>query len=337
MASRSDFGHNTKASEVAAAFAGQIKGRVIAVTGIAKAGLGSATALAFAQGEPSLLILISRTQTKLDEVAAEIAAIKPNVNVKTVQVDLLSHDSVRRAADAIKALTPRIDVLVNNAALTLYERKHSSDGIEYQLAANHLGPFLLTNLLQDRFLEAAKTAPAGATRIVNVSSEAHRVSPFRFHDWNCEQKPVPEDETDSLENWPAVFRKSNDGYNGFVAYGQSKTANILFSVGLNKRLAEKGVVSYSLHPGAIATELGREMTGELKDALADLLKRANQKPSNEEGSSTTLVAALDPALNDIKGVYLDDCQLAKPEPYAVDLEKAEKLWALSEELVKQKF
>ncbi|KAH7026794.1 hypothetical protein B0J12DRAFT_722109, partial [Macrophomina phaseolina] len=337
MASRPDFGHGTKASEVAAAFTGQIKGRVVAITGIARAGLGGATALAFAKHDPELLILISRTQSKLDEVTADIKAGSPGTNVRTVQVDLVSPASVRRAAEEIKALTSRIDILVNNAGLTLYERKHTPDDIEYQLAANHLGPFLLTNLLQDRFLAAAKTSPPGATRIVNLSSGVHHASPFRFHDYNCEGKPVPADEADLLANWPATFRKADNGYQGFLAYAQSKTANILFSIGLNKRLANKGIVSYSLHPGAIITEISRGVKDEIAAELANLVKESNPKHSNEEGASTTMVAALDPALNDVKEVYLDDCQLAQPATFAVDPEKAEKLWALSEELVKQRF
>lgn len=268
MTSHSEFGHNTTAAEVADAFDGQIKGRIgtplllqlqstktdflvpVAITGVSKGGLGGAAALEFAKHDPELLILVSRTQSKLEQIIADIKAIKPNANVKFVLVDLLSQASVRRAAEEINALAPRLDILVNNAALTVYKRQYSPEGIEAQLAANHIGPFLLTNLLKDRLVAAAKHSPAGATRVVNVSSEGHRASPFRFHDYNCEGKPVPPDEADTLQHWPEIFRQpAADGYLGFQAYSQSKTANILFTAGLNKRLAGMGVVSYALHPG----------------------------------------------------------------------------------------
>lgn len=337
MTSHSEFGHNTTAAEVADAFDGQIKGRIVAITGVSKGGLGGAAALEFAKHDPELLILVSRTQSKLEQIIADIKAIKPNANVKFVLVDLLSQASVRRAAEEINALAPRLDILVNNAALTVYKRQYSPEGIEAQLAANHIGPFLLTNLLKDRLVAAAKHSPAGATRVVNVSSEGHRASPFRFHDYNCEGKPVPPEEADTLQHWPEIFRQpAADGYLGFQAYGQSKTANILFTAGLNKRLAGTGVVSYALHPGAIATELSRSMGDSILSQIDEIMAQHNPK-TIAEGTSTTMVAALDPALNNVTGVYLDDCQIAKPESYAVDPTNAEKLWELSEELVKQKF
>ncbi|KAK0640057.1 WW domain-containing oxidoreductase [Lasiodiplodia hormozganensis] len=339
MTTRAEFGHDTKAAEVAEAFASQIKGRIVAITGVARTGLGGATAVAFAKHDPELLLLISRTQSKLDEVIADIKAVKPNANVKSVLVDLTSQASVRRAAEEINTLAPRLDILINNAGFWVFTRSVSPEGIESQFAGNHIGHFLLTNLLTDRLLAAAKKSTPGATRVINLSSEGHRVSPVRFHDYNLEGKPVPEEESSVFPPlWPDELVKPNaDGYAGMVAYGQSKTANILFSVELNRRLAAQGVVSYAVHPGMIGTDLSRNMDPKTMAATGALLSQYKPKASIEEGASTTLVAAIDPALSELKGIYLSDCHLIDAAPHATDANSAKKLWALSEDLVKQAF
>lgn len=225
----------------------------MAITGVSRGGIGKATALAVAKHGPTLLILISRTQSNLDEVIDDIKAVKPHVHVESVLVDLGSQVSVRHGAEEVKSLTQRIDVLINNAGLTVYRREWSPDGLDIHLACNHLGPFLLTNLLLDRILTAAKASPLGATRVVNITSDGHRPCPFRFHDYNCEGKEVPSDEQDELYKWPADMVKPIDGYSGWLAYGQSKTANILFTVELNRRLEGTGVVSYAVYPGGKST------------------------------------------------------------------------------------
>lgn len=225
----------------------------MAITGVSRGGIGKATALAVAKHDPTLLILISRTQSNLDEVIDDIKAVKPHVHVESVLVDLGSQASVRRGAEEVKSLTQSIDVLINNAGLTVYRREWSPDGLDIHLACNHLGPFLLTNLLLDRILTAAKASPPGATRVINITSDGHRPCPFRFHDYNCEGKEVPSDEQDELYKWPADMVKPIDGYSGWLAYGQSKTANVLFTVELNRRLEGTGVVSYAVHPGSKST------------------------------------------------------------------------------------
>ncbi|KAH7026788.1 hypothetical protein B0J12DRAFT_704891 [Macrophomina phaseolina] len=310
----------------------------VAITGVARGGIGGVTAVALAKGDPELLILVSRTQAKLDEIISDIKAIKANANVKSVLVDLTSQASVRKAAEEIKAIATRLDLLINNAGFAVYKRQYSPEGIESQLAGNHIGPFLLTNLLRDRLVAAAQASSTlGATRVVSVASEVHRASPFRFHDYNNEGWPIPAEEAGTLYAWPPFYIKPGpDGYSGAQAYGHSKTANILFTVGLNKRLAGTGVVAYSVHPGTIVTNLTRDVSESEKEQVAALFKASNPK-TVEQGGSTTLVAALDPLLNEIKGAYLSDCQIEEAEPYAVDPEKAEKLWKLSEELVKQTF
>ncbi|KAL1649125.1 hypothetical protein SLS58_001697 [Diplodia intermedia] len=342
MTSHPEFGHDTKASDVADTFANQINGRVVVITGVSRGGLGGGAALAIARHNPSLLILVSRTQSKLDDIMGDMKAANPSIGpaLKTVLVDLTSQATVRRAAGEIQALTPRIDLLINNAGFFLKKRSFSPEGIENQLAGNHIGHFLLTNLLKDQLVAAAKDAAPGATRVVNVSSEGHRSQPFRFHDYNIEGKPVPPEEATppAMEFIPKSLLAPTDGYIGFVAYGQSKTANVLFSVGLNERWKGTGVVSYVLHPGTISTEVGRDLDSQ--DDFEAFVKSLNPKAGIDEGASTTMVAALDPALNELKGgnnIYLDDCQIKEAEAYAVDPEKADRLWKLSEELVKQTF
>ncbi|KAH7044076.1 hypothetical protein B0J12DRAFT_577997, partial [Macrophomina phaseolina] len=230
LTSHPEFGHDTKATEVADAFPSQIKDRIVAITGISRGGLGGATALAIARQSPALLILIFRTQSKLDEVISDIKSINSTVPVKAVVVDLAWQASVRKAAEEIKSLASHIDLLINNAGLHLNKRSHSPEGIETQLAANHVGPFLLTNLLTDQLLAAAKRSPPGATRVVNVSSVVHRSSPFRFHDHNSEGWPVPADEVGTVYLYPKFLKKPVDGYVGVQTYSHTKTANILFTV-----------------------------------------------------------------------------------------------------------
>ncbi|EMD89554.1 hypothetical protein COCC4DRAFT_125608 [Bipolaris maydis ATCC 48331] len=335
MTSHTHFGRDTKASEVADAFSAQIKDLV--VTEISGLMLGGAIALVFAKHEPEMLIPASRAQSKMDEFAANIKAVDADVDVRNVLEDLLSQTAVRQAAEEIKSHTARIDILVNNAATNMYERKHTSENIEYQLAVNHIRPFLLTNLLMDFFLEAAMFSPPGATRVINMTSDGHRASPFKFHDYNYEGKPVSPEEADSLAEWPPETQKANGGHIGFLAYGQSKTANTLFSVDLNKLLAHGSIVSYIVHPGNIIIELGRHMHEDPAKKLPDIMSATYLDPSVEEGASTTMVAALDPILTSAEGLFLEDCQLIFAKPYVVDSVNAERLWVLSKKLVARKF
>lgn len=159
--------------------------------------------------------------------------------------------SVRRAASEITALTDRLDVMINNASIGISSRQMSPDGIELTFATNHLGPFLLTTLLTPLLQNAAATNAVnpGSTRVVNVTSAAHWAAPIRFHDINFEAKPVPPEE-ELATNIPPSTTASNDGYQGFLTYGQSKTANILLTVALRERyLKDRGIDSFSVDPG----------------------------------------------------------------------------------------
>jgi NAD(P)-dependent dehydrogenase (short-subunit alcohol dehydrogenase family) len=172
-----------------------------------------------------------------------------------VLLDLMSQESIKAAAAEIASLTDRLDLIINNAGFMTQTRTATKEGIEGQFGANHIGHFLLTNLLVPQLLAAAKSSTPGTTRVVNLTSLGHRISPVRFSDYNLTRKDVPEDEKNPGPLAPMFQENAPDGYNGWIAYGQAKTANILFSVGLNERLKTKGVASYAVHPGCKSTLL----------------------------------------------------------------------------------
>lgn len=168
-------------------------------------------------------------------------------------MDLSSQASVRSAAREIALLTNHLDILINNAGISVAHKQLSSEGIEITFATNHIGHFLLTILLTPLLLRASPGA-----RVVNLSSSAHRISPMRFSDINFDndvdgpkkgQIAVPENERPHPKNPDWTMVRTAEGFPGVVAYGVSKTANILFTVELKRRLASKGVESFALHPG----------------------------------------------------------------------------------------
>lgn len=184
------------------------------------------------------------------QVVQEISSAYPDVRVDIVLLNLSSQKQIREAAAEVKKLTESLDILVNNAGLTLYTRQKTLEGIELQFGTNHIGPFLFTNLLLPLLLKAAETSTPGSTRIVNLSSAGHRLSPIRFSDYNLEGNPIPPEEDHFKPLNKAFARTTEDGYNGIVAYAQSKTANILFTLYLQEHLRSHGISSYSLHPGS---------------------------------------------------------------------------------------
>lgn len=229
---------------------------VVLVTGVAPEGVGEGTAVAFASQGPENLILVSRTPAKVEAVASSIRALYPEVHVKVVIMDLSSQASIRSAAAEVAGIIDTLDVLVNNAGATYRLRQWTAEKIEIQFGANHIGPFLFTKLLFP-LLEAAAAAnrnpsssiPLGSTRIINLSSHGHRISPIRFHDYNIENKEVPEEERPAPYVQGPFAKVEDDGYMSTVAYAQSKTANILFTVYLQRHLRDRGIASYAVHPG----------------------------------------------------------------------------------------
>lgn len=219
---------------------------IVLITGVSPKSIGQQLVMNIAKYGPERMILASRTSSKLDTVASEVKKEYPNVSVDTVILDLASQASTRKAAEDVTKLVDRIDILINNAAVVDSELRRTEEGLEMQFGVGHVGHFLFTTLLMPLFETSAKSNKAGATRIINVSSEGHRIGPVRFHDYNFEGKQVPEEEQPSNKQ---ARLKDGHNYSVWVAYGQTKSANILFSLALNDRFGNKGIRSYACHPG----------------------------------------------------------------------------------------
>lgn len=224
----------------------------------------------------------------------------------------------------------------------------STDGIELMFATNHVGHFLLTNLIMAKIVAAARTAPRGSTRIINLSSSGTFVSALRGSDISFEKPAtvLPEKERPNfaMMNMAGLAVNENMAYIPTAAYGHSKTANILFAVGLNERLFEKhGILSLALNPGEIITEVGRHTDPVFLSRTIEIREKMgiHHWKTQTQGASTTVAAALDPKLSlpesDGSGQYLSDCQTAKAPTYSTDKLEAEKLWQISEGLTGQKF
>ncbi|GAB5587120.1 hypothetical protein Unana1_02020 [Umbelopsis nana] len=315
-----NFGFHTPADEVAQAFHNEIKGKTVLVTGCTWGGLGGEAARVIAKYDAGLVIVAGRKQEALDDTIGKIKAETPSANLRSLILDLASLESCKKAATEVNAYAEPIDVLINNAAIMSCPYHTTKDGFEAQVGTNHLGPFVFTNLILPKIL-ASKT---GSPRIVNVSSIGHIFSPIRFDD---------------------PFFNDGKDYDKWASYGQSKTANILFARELSKRYKSKGLVVFSLHPGGIRTNLGRDLSSNEFDTL---LKDYDGNPvdfSNvnfktlPQGTATHIVAAFDPSIKSHSGSYLEDCQIANDnlKPWANDEAQAERLWTLSERLVGQKF
>ncbi|CAO3678269.1 unnamed protein product [Umbelopsis vinacea] len=255
-----------------------------------------------------VVILAGRKQDALDDPMKKKDET-PSANLRSLILHLASLESVKNAAAEVNAYAEPIDVLINNAAIMASLYYTTKDGFEAQIGTNHLGPFLFTNLIIPRILASNKNP-----RIVNVSSVGHIFSPIRFND---------------------PFFENGKSYDKWKSYGQSKTANILFARELSKRYASERLTAFSLHPGGIQTNLGRDVKEhELSEPLYDHDATLTWK-TTPEGTSTHLVAAFDPSIKSQSGAYLEDCQLASDhlKPFANDDAQANQLWALSEKLV----
>ncbi|KAK2604800.1 hypothetical protein N8I77_007700 [Diaporthe amygdali] len=348
MTSNPEFSQDTTGTEAAKALGASIKGKTVVITGVSPAGLGFSTAVAIASQEPATLILASRTASKLDAAAAEIEKNSPSVKVKKVSLDLSSLDSIKEAAAQIDALVDHVDVLINNAGISHLTRDAvqtpGDTWVDTNFFTNHLGPFYLTYLLLPKLRTAAKEdEPKGATRIVNLSSHGHRLSPVRFYDYQIYHyvyDGVP-DSQKPPKGLPDGFLRLVDGYPGFIGYGQSKTANILHATELTRRFKKKGdnILALSVHPGTIETELSRYLDEEGRKAIDGTAPHGKWK-NLDQGAATTIVAAFDPKLAelDIGGEaygYMSDCQLGDEHlaEHAKDPYNAQMLFHESERML----
>jgi NAD(P)-dependent dehydrogenase (short-subunit alcohol dehydrogenase family) len=313
---RTGFGHDTTTAEVLAGI--DLDGKLALVTG-GSSGLGAETARALAS-HGARVVLTARDVAKGEEVARGIRASTGNSAVEVETLELGSLASVRDFAERFLARHRALQILVNNAGVMACPFAKTSDGFELQFGANHVGHFLLAALVAPALLRGA---PA---RVVSVSSRGHQMSPVVFEDVHFERRPY--------EKWSA--------------YGQSKTANILLAVELERRLGERGVHANALHPGVIMTELSRHLVP------ADLEYLRGRAPGGklrmkpvEAGAATSVYAATAPELEGRGGLYLEDCGVAGVDDapgatrgvrsYALDPAAAERLWSLSEKLVGQSF
>ena len=237
--------------------------------------------------------------------------------------------------------------------MSLPERTLSEDGIEMHFATNHIGHFLFTNLIMPKFMKAAEVTPKGATRVINVTSLSTTVvASMRWSDTNFDKinKNLPQAEQPpyAMHRQWGVADPEEKSYLPLEGYSQSKVANVLFRIALNKRWYERyGILSLACHPGVIQTELGRYASPETMAAIREMLKSgAFRVKTLGAGAATSVVAAVDPKLGmpvskmedgkENVGAYFIDCQISdKATPGASSSAEAEKLWVLSEEFVKE--
>ncbi|XP_016989689.1 retinol dehydrogenase 12 isoform X2 [Drosophila rhopaloa] len=276
-------------------------GKVVIVTG-GNTGLGKETVIELAR-RGATVYMACRNIEKGDRARKEIVKETGNPNVFSRECDLSSLDSIRKFVEDFKKEQRELHVLINNAGVFWEPRRLTKEGFEMHLGVNHMGHFLLTNLLLD-VLE--RSAPS---RVVVVASKAHERGQIQKEDINSK-----------------VF------YDEGVAYCQSKLANILFTRELAKRLKGTGVTVNALNPGIADTEIARNMiffqTKFAQTILRPLLWSVMKTPKN--GAQTTLYAALDPDLEKVSGQYFSDCKLASVAPAALDDQMASWLWAKSE-------
>ncbi|GLB06432.1 hypothetical protein AtubIFM57258_001740 [Aspergillus tubingensis] len=321
----SSYSSQTSAEQVAQDCQNAITNKTMLVTGVSPGGLGAEFAKVIAIHGPSLLILASRDIAKAQQTAQEIADIAPGVPTRLLELDLRSQAQVRIAAKEVLTYKEDIDVLVNNAGVMASPFSLTDDGIESQFATNHVGHFLFTNLIMKKLVHPGKSC-----RVVNVSSNGHLLSSVRFHDWNFDE---------------------GKNYDPWLAYGQSKSANMLFSVSLAQKLGSKGLTSVSLHPGTINTNLARGDWNEMYESLAKWFTvlgyfRSDQREitwkSMSQGVATHVFAAFHPSISasENNGSFVQDCAVAKPEEvrsWARDLIEAGRLWKLTEDIVGEAF
>lgn len=354
--SHPEFNANTEALDVAQAFSMAIRGKTAIVTGVNLEGIGHTTAQGLASQSPAHLIITGRNLSKLQQSIDALKAEFPHVDYRILQMDLSSQAAVRAAAAEVLSWTdvPTIDIVINSAGVALLpERTLSEDGIELTFATNHIGHFLFTCLIMPKLLRAAQTNPIkGATRIINVSSGSPHNAGIRWSDINFDKPstalPLEEQPNYAVHAAWNIPDAATRSYIGLEAYNQSKVANVLFGIALTRRLYERhGILSLAVHPGVIKTELVRTADPEIMRAIAAMADGGTFRYKTlGAGSATSLVAALDPGLGPGEwrdgmenwGAFLGDCQIVHPRhPRAATSAEAEKLWELSEKLVKEKF
>lgn len=275
-----------------------MKGRVCLITGGTN-GIGLETARALAK-MGAKVVIVGRNPAKTEDTVAQLKQSTGSQHIDYLIADLSLMAQVRQLADDFKARYDRLDVLLNNAGAMFTNRQLTSEGLEMTFALNHLSYFMLTNLLLDILVD---TAPA---RIINVSSDAHRIGELDF------------DNLQGEKSWHA-----------FKIYGASKLMNILFTKELAHRLENTGVTANALHPGMVSTSFGRN-NGAIWNFIFMLTRPFSKSPA--DGAKTSVYVASAPELTTVSGQYFDDAQLKQPSKAAYDVEAQQRLWTISEEI-----
>jgi NAD(P)-dependent dehydrogenase (short-subunit alcohol dehydrogenase family) len=311
---RSQFGHDTTTDEVLADM--DLTGQLALVTG-ASTGLGFETARSLACAGAQVVIT-ARGADKVHDAVDRLRGASGSSQITGGVLELDSLASVRAFAQWFNDQHETLALLINNAGVMACPLGRTTDGFETQFGTNHLGHFLLTGLLAPRLIAS------GSARVVALSSRAHHRSPVVFDDWNYDHRP----------------------YDKWIAYGQSKTANILFAVELDRRLAGHGVRAFAVHPGVIMTELGRHLGPEDFAAVQQRSPDELVFKTVPAGAATSVYAATAPELEGRGGCYLEDCHIAAVDDvstvsgvrsYALDTTAAAQLWTVSEQAVGQSF
>jgi NAD(P)-dependent dehydrogenase (short-subunit alcohol dehydrogenase family) len=301
-----------------------LSGKRILVTGVS-AGLGVETARTLA-AHGAHVVGAARDLKKAEVATKQVrAAAAKRGALELVELDLASLASVRACADALVSAGKPFDLVIANAGVMACPKSFTSDGFETQFGTNHLGHFVLVN-------RVARLLKPGS-RLVNLSSGGHRYSDVDLDDPNFERTPYAE----------------------FVAYGRSKTANILFTVEFDRRHKANGVRAAAVHPGVIRTELSRHMDPE---ALTQMMERINTASvasggptitykTIPQGAATSVWSGVRAAADEVGGRYCEDCHVAElvegadirsgVRAYALDPDRAKALWAKSEEMVSERF
>jgi NAD(P)-dependent dehydrogenase (short-subunit alcohol dehydrogenase family) len=322
----SELGPDTTTDEVLEGM--DLSGRRFLITGAAS-GLGRESARSLAAHGASVTLL-ARSSERAEGAVAEVGDMVPGADLEAAVADLGDMQSIRGFAESYLAGHDGLDVLLNNAGVMACPLGHTADGFETQFGTNHLGHFLLTALLYPA-LQAGEQP-----RVVTLTSGGHSRADVNLEDPNFE----------------------HGEYSPWVAYGQAKTANALFARELARRAGASGLLSFAVHPGVIATDLGRHLTEDLMNDMVAFARRRSADAGGsgeprprafktvEAGAATQVWASTTADLADHNGAYLADCGPgvlgADPgangfRPYLLDDEHAAALWAVSERLVGQPF
>jgi len=273
-----------------------MEGKICIITG-ANSGIGKVTAIGLAKMNATI-IMMCRSKERGEEAQKEIIELTGNKKVDLFLCDLSSQESIRKFVSEFKSKYQKLHVLINNAGVMLSKRIVSVDGLEMNFAVNYLAPFLLTNLLLDVL---KKSAPS---RIINVSSAAHRMAKIDFDDLQSEKMK----------------------YRLFKIYGASKLALMLFSYELSRKLEGTSVTVNTLHPGVVNTNLGQDQSSFSKGFAKLFFK----KP--EKGAETSIYLASSQEVEGITGKYFAKKQQKQSSEESYNEDYAERLWELSTEM-----